>query len=99
MENLKKLAEGMNHRFPEGNEVFQITTRILEECGEVAQEVNRLEMQKQFLNRSIWENTMILFSWQKHRNGRCLPVKRGTEDKRIVSAVYTVSGYLAIYKR
>lgn len=43
MENLKKLAEGMNHRFPEGNEVFQITTRILEECGEVAQEVNRLE--------------------------------------------------------
>lgn len=43
MENLKKLARGMNHRFPEGNEAFQITTRILEECGEVAQEVNRLE--------------------------------------------------------
>lgn len=43
MESLKKLAKGMNHRFPEGNEPFQITTRILEECGEVAQEVNRLE--------------------------------------------------------
>jgi len=43
MDNLKKLAEGMNHRFPEGNGAFQITTRILEECGEVAQEVNRLE--------------------------------------------------------
>lgn len=43
MENLKKLAEGMNHRFPEGNEAFQITTRILEECGEVAKEVNRLK--------------------------------------------------------
>ena len=43
MENLKKLAEGMNHRFPEGNEAFQITTRLLEECGEVAKEVNRLE--------------------------------------------------------
>ena len=43
MEKLKQLAEGMNHRFPEGNQPFQIVTRILEECGEVAKEVNRLE--------------------------------------------------------
>lgn len=43
MERLKQLAEGMNHRFPEGNDAFQITTRIMEECGEVAKEVNRLE--------------------------------------------------------
>ncbi len=43
MENLIQLAEGMNRRFPEGNDAFQITTRILEECGEVAKEVNRLE--------------------------------------------------------
>ena len=42
MKNLKQLAEGMNRRFPEGNSAFQITTRILEECGEVAKEVNRL---------------------------------------------------------
>ena len=43
MEKLKQLATGMNHRFPEGNDAFQITTRLLEECGEVAKEVNRLE--------------------------------------------------------
>lgn len=43
MEKLKQLALGLNHRFPEGNEAFQITTRLLEECGEVAKEVNRLE--------------------------------------------------------
>ncbi len=43
MEKLKLLAEGMNRRFPKGNHAFQITTRILEECGEVAKEVNRLE--------------------------------------------------------
>jgi len=43
MEKLKQLAEGMNNRFPKGNYAFQITTRILEECGEVAKEVNRLE--------------------------------------------------------
>lgn len=43
MEKLKQLAEGMNNRFPKGNYAFQITTRLLEECGEVAKEVNRLE--------------------------------------------------------
>ena len=43
MEKLKQLATGMNHRFPEGDDAFQITTRLLEECGEVAKEVNRLE--------------------------------------------------------
>ena len=43
MKKLKQLAEGMNNRFPDGNYAFQIATRILEECGEVAKEVNRLE--------------------------------------------------------
>lgn len=37
------LAEGMNRRFPEGNEPYQIMTRLLEECGEVAKEVNHFE--------------------------------------------------------
>ena len=43
MKKLQQLAEGMNHRFPEGNHPFQIITRLLEECGEVAKEVNSLE--------------------------------------------------------
>ena len=29
----------MNKRFPEGNQAYQIVTRVLEECGEVAKEV------------------------------------------------------------
>lgn len=33
-----RLASGMNARFPEGNEPYQIMTRLLEECGEVAKE-------------------------------------------------------------
>lgn len=37
------LATGMNHRFPEGNAPYQIATRLLEECGEVAKEINRQE--------------------------------------------------------
>lgn len=43
LNNLEILAKGMNHRFPEGNTPYQITTRILEECGEVATEVNHFE--------------------------------------------------------
>lgn len=43
MEKLYLMAKGHTLRFPNGNEPFQITTRILEECGEVAQEVNRFE--------------------------------------------------------
>lgn len=42
-DQLITLAQGMNNRFPEGNTPFQITTRILEECGEVAKEVNHFE--------------------------------------------------------
>lgn len=42
-DNLLVLARGMNARFPEGNEPYQIMTRLLEECGEVAKEVHRFE--------------------------------------------------------
>lgn len=42
-DQLITLAQGMNNRFPDGNTPFQITTRILEECGEVAKEVNHFE--------------------------------------------------------
>lgn len=43
MEKLYKLAEGHTGRFPNGNEPYQITARILEECGEVASQVNHFE--------------------------------------------------------
>ena len=40
MERFYRMARGANLRFPGGNEPFQIVTRLLEECGEVAAEVN-----------------------------------------------------------
>jgi len=43
LNRLNILAQGMNRRFPEGNIPYQIVTRILEECGEVASEVNHFE--------------------------------------------------------
>lgn len=43
MKRLYDVAAGHTERFPNGNTPFQIVTRILEECGEVASEVNHFE--------------------------------------------------------
>lgn len=43
MEKLFQLARYYTMQFPQGNTPFQIVTRILEECGEVASEVNHFE--------------------------------------------------------
>lgn len=43
MEKLYLLAQALNSKYPEGNEPFQIGTRILEECGEVASAINHFE--------------------------------------------------------
>ncbi|MCE7981980.1 MAG: hypothetical protein DYG89_12360 [Caldilinea sp. CFX5] len=40
---LYKIVEGLNTRYPDGNEPFMIVTRLAEECGEVAAEVNHFE--------------------------------------------------------
>lgn len=39
MEKLYKMVEGYFKRFPKGIEPFQMVTRLLEECGEIASEV------------------------------------------------------------
>ena len=43
MEKLFELARCYTSRFPDGNTPYQIVTRLLEECGEVASEVNHFE--------------------------------------------------------
>jgi len=47
MEKLYKMAEGYWKRYPKGIEPFQMATRLLEECGEIASEIN------------LWEDTGI----------------------------------------
>jgi NTP pyrophosphatase (non-canonical NTP hydrolase) len=43
LKQLLILTRGMNHRFPAGNDPFQMITRLLEESGELAQQVNHFE--------------------------------------------------------
>jgi NTP pyrophosphatase (non-canonical NTP hydrolase) len=42
-DKLWALGEDLTRKFPQSNEPFQIMTRLLEECGELAQEVNHWE--------------------------------------------------------
>ena len=37
------ICRGLNRRFPKGNHPFQMMTRLLEESGELAKEVNHFE--------------------------------------------------------
>ena len=43
LDKLYKIAAGLNNKFPDGNDPFMIVTRLAEECGEVAAEVNHFE--------------------------------------------------------
>ena len=51
IDKLYKIAEGLNNKFPGGNDPFMIVTRLAEECGEVAAEVNHFEGQGVKLER------------------------------------------------
>ncbi len=43
IEKLYAIDRALNTRFPDGNEPFQIMTRLLEEAGELAEQVNHFE--------------------------------------------------------
>ena len=43
LDALFEIVERLNHRYPEGTTPFAIVTRLCEESGELAKEVNHLE--------------------------------------------------------
>ena len=43
MEKLYQITHGLMKRFPDGNDPFQMVTRLAEECGELAAQVNHFE--------------------------------------------------------
>jgi NTP pyrophosphatase (non-canonical NTP hydrolase) len=43
MEKLYQISHGLMKRFPDGNDPFQMVTRLAEECGELAAQVNHFE--------------------------------------------------------
>ena len=43
LDKLLPITKGLNRRFANGNDPFQIATRLLEECGELANQINHFE--------------------------------------------------------
>ncbi len=43
MDKLQAISRGLARCFPNGNTPFMIMTRLLEECGELAEQVNHFE--------------------------------------------------------
>jgi NTP pyrophosphatase (non-canonical NTP hydrolase) len=42
-DTLLKIVKGLNKKYPEGEDPFRIVTRLCEESGELASEINRME--------------------------------------------------------
>ena len=74
------LAQGYRNRFPDGFEPFQMVTRLLEECGEIASEVN------------LWENTGI----KRQKHGKPKKENLANEIKQALAALAQIAVYYNI---
>lgn len=74
------MAYGYRKRFPEGFEPFQMVTRLLEECGEVASEVN------------LWEDSGI----KRQKHGEPKKENLAGEIKQALVALIQIAVYYKI---
>ena len=75
MEKLYLLAEGLNKRFPDGNEPYQMVTRLAEECGEIAAEVCH------------WENSGV----KRQKRGEPSKENMAMEIKNVLSCAMQIA--------
>ena len=80
MDKLYKIAKGLKKRFPEGEEPYQMATRLLEECGEVAAEV------------SLWENSGV----KRQKRGEPNKEYLANEIKQAIVCLLRIAVYYAV---
>jgi len=80
MDELYKLASGYMKRYPKGVEPYQMVSRLLEECGEVASEV------------SLWEDSGI----KRQKHGEPKKDNLAGEIKQAMSALAQIAIYYHI---
>jgi len=80
MVKLYALAEGLNKRFPDGNETYQMATRLAEECGEVAAEICH------------WESSGI----KRKKRGEPSKVSMAGEIKNVLSCATQIAIYYGV---
>jgi NTP pyrophosphatase (non-canonical NTP hydrolase) len=76
------MVEASNKRFPKGVEPFQMATRLLEECGEVAKEVNH------------WEDSGI----KRQKYGEPSKEKLAGEIRQSIVELFKIAAYYAVEK-
>lgn len=82
MDRFYKMVEASNKRFPKGVEPFQMATRLLEECGEVAAEIN------------LWEDSGI--KWQKY--GEPSKENLANELRQAMVELFKIAVYYSVEK-
>lgn len=80
MDKLYQMAQGYRKRFPQGVEPFQMVTRLLEECGEVASEVN------------LWESSGI----KRQKHGDPKKEDLAGEIKQALVALVQIAAYYRV---
>ena len=80
MDKLYTMAQGYNKRFPHGAEPYQMLARLMEECGEVAAEVN------------LWENSGI----KRQKHGEPKKEALAGEIKQALAALMQLAAYYEV---
>ncbi|MBP3918398.1 MAG: hypothetical protein J6I50_04430 [Clostridia bacterium] len=82
MERFYKMVEASNKRFPRGVEPFQMVTRLMEECGEVAAEVN------------LWEDSGI----KRQKRGEPKKEDIANELRQAIVELFKIAEYYHVEK-
>ena len=80
MDKLYKMVQGYWKRYPKGVEPFQMVARLLEECGEIASEVN------------LWEDSGI----KRQKRGDPKKEDLAKEIKQALVALMNIAAYYNI---
>ena len=82
MEKFYKMVEASNKRFPEGVHPFKMATRLLEECGEVASEINH------------WEGSVP----KRQKHGEPSKEKLANELRQAIAELFKIAVYYSVEK-
>ncbi len=82
MERFYKMVEASNKKFPKGVEPYQMATRLLEECGEVASEIN------------LWEDSGI----KRQKHGDPKKENLANELRQAITELFKIAKYYNVEK-
>lgn len=82
MQRFYKMAEASNKKFPKGVEPYQMIARLLEECGEVASEVN------------LWEDSGI----KRQKYGEPKKERLASELRQAMCELFKIAKYYSVEK-